>query len=1099
MPNPGPRAVRSWSNSRLIEQIREFVSRFPEVLLVLPRPAGGASPLLGQLDSEGSAGVHQRSLTQLAADLSRAPLAERGLAPLSQLATEAITARVVQESRRGLNYFAPVAHMPGFPRALARTLGELRLAGVTAAQLAPPDDVERSGAAGRDLAVLLQAYEAELVQRGLADLAAVYALAAEIAREGRHRLLGLPLALLDPPLDWPVQRNLVEALEARAPAVLRAHLSLDEGSSAEDLDPPLAQDSLDHLRGNLFVASPRAFPGGHGTAEDGRFDFFSAPGEGLEAAEIARRIARLARGDATSDGLAFDQMAILLRAPERYQPMIEEALRRAGIPAYFTRGARRPDPAGRAFLALLACAAERVSASRFAEYLSLAQVPPADASGAPQPSPERWVSAEDEMLARAGVETAPELAAEIAAERSDDGSPDGPVALGSLRAPSAWERLLVDAAVIGGYDRWERRLQGRENELELQLGSLENDSERRARVQQQVDRLRNLEHFALPLVSALHALPQAANWEDWIGQLNALARLALRNPDGVLSVLAELEPMSGVGPATLEEVSEVLSERLRFLQRQPRERPWGSVFVASIDEARGREFGVVFLPGLAEGLFPQRASEDPLFVDELRQATAVALPLRHHRAREERRRLHIAVGAARERLIASYPRMDVAAARPRVPSFYALELPRAIEGALPDLAKFEERARRAAPARLNRPAPATAADAIDDFEYDLVAIEAARQSPAHARYLVESNAALARSLRARYSRWKPKWRESDGLISANHGVLDVLDTHRLSARAWSPSSLQRFAVCPYQFALHGIHRLEPREEPSALEQLDPLTRGALFHAVQFALLGELKAAGELPVTDSNLAAVCLRADATLNRVAAEYADRLAPAVPRVWHAEIEDLRTDLRGWLQHVARYDSDWVPAHFELAFGLRAALGQNASGQEAMGRDAASSPDEVALGEGVRLRGSIDLVERNAATGAYRVTDHKTGRFPETVPGVTGGGKALQPLLYGLAVEKLLNTPVASGRLFFATQRGEYKFTHVELNRNSRMILARLLSDIEVSIAGGFLPPYPEKDACEHCDYRPVCGPYEELRAGKKDRHDERLEPLIEIRGMM
>jgi ATP-dependent exoDNAse (exonuclease V) beta subunit len=83
--------------------------------------------------------------------------------------------------------------------------------------------------------------------------------------------------------------------------------------------------------------------------------------------EIARRVHRLAR----EEGVAFDQVAILLRSPERYQPMVEDALRRAGVPAYFSHGSARPDPGGRAFLALLACASERLSASRFAEYLSL--------------------------------------------------------------------------------------------------------------------------------------------------------------------------------------------------------------------------------------------------------------------------------------------------------------------------------------------------------------------------------------------------------------------------------------------------------------------------------------------------------------------------------------------------------------------------------------------------------------------------------------------------------------------------------------------------------------------------------------------------------
>jgi len=515
-----------------------------------------------------------------------------------------------------------------------------------------------------------------------------------------------------------------------------------------------------------------------------------------------------------------------------------------------------------------------------------------------------------------------------------------------------------------------------------------------------LERLRHLKHFALPLVDALHALPSAADWSSWIQKLSALARLALRNPDPVLAVLAELEPMAEVGPAGLEEVTEVLSERLRFLRRDSLDRPWGRVFVGSIDEARGREFGVVFLPGLAEGLFPQRASEDPLLLDELRTAASAALPLRTNRVEEERRRLHLAAGAARDRLIASYPRMDVAAARPRVPSFYALELPRALEGSLPDLEVFEKRAREAAPARLNRPGPQIAADAIDDAEYDLVTIEAARDNTATARYLMETNPHLARSVRARYARWRPSWKEADGLVTSNPAALTALATHTLAERAWSPSALQRFAACPYQFMLHGIQRLEPREESVALEQLDPMTRGALFHAVQFALLSELKSAGLLPVTNEILEQSLAHADDVLNRVAAEYAERLAPAVERVWIAGIEDLRIDLRGWLQHVARNDDDWLPVHFELAFGLR----------PDDGRDPSSSPSEVALREGVRLRGSIDLVERNVATEAHRVTDHKTGQFPERTPHLTGGGKALQPLLYGLAAEKLLGAPVES-----------------------------------------------------------------------------------------
>src|SRR5262249_50730329 len=100
---------------------------------------------------------------------------------------------------------------------------------------------------------------------------------------------------------------------------------------------------------------------------------FSAPGEGREAVEIVRRVL-----DEASRGVPFDEMAILLRAPQQYLGLLEHASARGGVPLYFDRGIRRPDPAGRALVALLSCAVEGLSAKRFDEYLSLGQVPRMD-------------------------------------------------------------------------------------------------------------------------------------------------------------------------------------------------------------------------------------------------------------------------------------------------------------------------------------------------------------------------------------------------------------------------------------------------------------------------------------------------------------------------------------------------------------------------------------------------------------------------------------------------------------------------------------------------------------------------------------------------
>ena len=657
----------------------------------------------------------------------------------------------------------------------------------------------------------------------------------------------------------------------------------------------------------------------------------------------------------------------------------------------------------------------------------------------------------------------------------------------SPRSPARWERLLVDAAVIGGKDRWQRRLKGLEREFELRIATAERENEnQRAGLERQLEELRELETFALPVIGQLAELPASAAWGVWLERLGSLARRTLRRPEAVLSVLAELEPMASVGPVRLDEVSEVLRERLRFLRAEPPPRRYGRVFVGSIEEARGCAFETVFLPGLAEGLFPQKSLEDPLLLDEFRRALAQPLPTRDDRVEQERLKLRLAIGAARERLIASYPRMDSTEGRPRVPSFYALELPRAIEGRLPQLKEFEEAARAGAPARINWPAPLETADAIDDAEYDL-AVLGQPENPAH--YLLDVNPTLARSLRARWKRWNHKWWDADGLIVTQPDALEALAGHRLTARAWSPSALQKFAECPYQFALHGIFGLRPRDDAEALEQLDPLTRGGLFHAVQFALLGDLKRSSLLPVRPENLADALKHLDKALDRVAGEQREKLAPAIERVWQTGVEDLRTDLRGWLQFVAANDGSWEPLHFEFAFGL----------PPSAERDPASTAVEAVLDEGVRLRGSIDLVERETASGTLRVTDHKTGKRPDTIPLYVGGGKLLQPLLYGIAAQKLLGNSVSTGRLFYATQRGAYDIVTIQIHEKSRQILARLLANMDASIANGFLPPAPQKDACDRCDYRAACGPYEEQRYEEhKDRRDERLDALIEIRGM-
>src|SRR5205814_1080911 len=152
----------------------------------------------------------------------------------------------------------------------------------------------------------------------------------------------------------------------------------------------------------------------------GDVSLFSAPGEGREAVEIVRRVL-----DEAERGVPFDEMAIFLRAPQQYLGLLEHACARGGVPVYFDRGTRRPDPAGRAFVALLSCAVEGLSAKRFDEYLSLGQVP---SVGDPSRAPGLVVPDDEAMTAGAGELDGSET----------EGEPDSPAS-----APDSDEDAVV--------------------------------------------------------------------------------------------------------------------------------------------------------------------------------------------------------------------------------------------------------------------------------------------------------------------------------------------------------------------------------------------------------------------------------------------------------------------------------------------------------------------------------------------------------------------------------------------------------------------------------------------------------------------------------
>jgi ATP-dependent helicase/nuclease subunit B len=1114
----------SEAEARLREAERWLTARADRGALVVSASRGAADDLARRvaLSRGATAGLHRFSFAQLAARLAAPVLAAQGIAPATLIGSEAVAARVTFDARHddhdgdvGLAYFGVVAGTPGFPRALARTLHDLAMAGVEAPAL------RELPLGGSDLARLLDAFDEQFAAASAIGRAALFTAACE----GAAAVARLPLLLLDVPMESEVELALARQLIAAAPDTL---ITVPFGDLAtldylETLGVPIetlvpAGDSdLAALRRSLFAARqpPERVP--HGDVR-----LFSAPGEGRECVEIARRIL-----DEAQRGVRFDEMAVFLRSPREYLGLVENAFERAGINAWFDRGARRPHPSGRAFLAILGCAVERLSAVRFAEYLSLAQVPdivtaetevlpPADdvVSGfmgisadepedsARGPSEARPASAEATAVRRSlgeggsrrasasggGAPRALIDADGVANHRSQDAidHDESPIVEGRLRAPWKWERLIVEASVVGGDpERWRRRLRGLREGYEARIKEERRredpESPKLAGLERDRQNLAHLSAFALPIVETLASWPSQATWGEWIERFGDLAPRVLRRPARVSRVLGELRAMSAIGPVTLEEARDVLAERLRTFDEQPPADRYGRVFVGSPHQARGRAFKVVFVPGLAERLFPQKLHEDPLLLDlEMRQPLAARLGthlvVQDDRARTERLLLRLAVGAATDRLWLSYPRLDVGGARPRVPSFYVLDVMRAIVGQIPHHEELQRDAALAGGATLDWPAPADPADAIDEVEHDLATLRMLFGATdratvrGHAHYLLGLNPALRRSVTRRWVRARSRWLAQDGLVRITPAIKPMLDSQRLGARPYSVSALQKFTTCPYQFVLAAIYRFAPNDPPEPLQRLDPLTRGSLFHEVQASVLRTLHAANRLPLSVDGVPNALAALAVALERTASAYKERLAPAIERVWHDEIAALGRDLRVWIRKLPEA-APWTPEYFEYSFGLADE-----------GRDARSQRDPVRIDGRFILRGSVDMIETRTGSPELRITDHKTGRNRTTPRTVIGGGGTLQPVIYGLAIEKIMDRPVREGRLFYATTAGGFAEHPVPLSDANRRAGLEALEIIDRAIELGFLPAAPAERACSWCDFRAICGPDEPRHAARK-----------------
>jgi len=916
--------------------------------------------------------INVRFLTLL--DLARALV---GRAPeLTGLAEYRAAAASVGDQCR---YFAPVRDVAGFHRALAGTFRALRDAG-----LCTPEEVRRALAAldGEDKAADL----ADLFERYYNTIAE-YPGAPEILAAARSRaddlegLLGTGELMIYGFYD--MNRGQRELLRAAAGQLSLTLFLPYSPTAAYAFAEPLRQFFLDlgceeasvdggeERTGDLATVQRHLFGAVGGPAAwDGTVKIISAPGEAREVREVAREILRLA-----GEGVPFADMAVLLRSPASYAPLFREIFDDLNIPYFLPEGEPLISlPGVRSFLLALGLAENK---------------PPARAKVM------EWVTSL------------------------------------TLKADTAlWDVLTVEAGITRGCHDWKGPL------LKLKERYLSWAQDRGSgRSSAALEAIDEMLPFLEKLFSCLEAFQAEGSWEGYVEKARVLleqfydedTRESLAEVLEELAFLGKMEPKVSLR-TFLEAFREAVLSRARNVGSYGRE----GVSIMGVMAARGLRHRVVFLAGLVEGGFPLRGRQDPVLTDRERAEINAAsreelLPLSRARGQEEQLLFLQAVRSAGEHLVLSYPRMDRATGRERVPSHFLLTVGQALAGDGP----MTYEALRGLPVFRRVGIDPATSDPLDVEEWDLSYL--ARGGPAEA--LVEFCPGLDRALRQERARRLDRHTAYDGLIGEETAARfwEKLD---LRERTVSVTRLEEYATCPFRYFAHNVLGLEPWQEADAL-QMSPLDRGILIHDVLERFYSAASREGKLPISPEHVSwyRVKLR-DVVREAFAQAGISGLARDV------ESSRVITDLLRYLRREARRGDGMVPVRFEERF-------------------------EDLPGPGVKFRGRIDRID--ASDGRVRVVDYKTGKKSKH--------DGLQLPVYIQAASTIMKVKPEDCEAYYhyVTSAGGFAVHGID-GSSWTEVWEAFTEAIRIILdgitRGRFFPyPGPKDENCGQCDYKALC----------------------------
>jgi ATP-dependent helicase/nuclease subunit B len=533
--------------------------------------------------------------------------------------------------------------------------------------------------------------------------------------------------------------------------------------------------------------------------------------------------------------------------------------------------------------------------------------------------------------------------------------------------PELWDLATRELAICKGIAEWRRLRNYVKRDLVLSQHS-DDDEPRVIRIG--AAQLQSLADIVESLAADLVNLAPHASWRHYAGVWKELLKKYLAigadNADAppdteralhetILEVLDQLAGLDAVhDDVSLNDFSHTFQH---WLERSPvaESAPnTAGVALLNASAARGDKFRALFILGLNEGVFPRTIREDAFLRDRDREILERDLGYKVSQKLagfdEEKLLFTLLVNAARERLYCSFQRSDDGG-RVLAPSWYVTELKRILGGAdNPHLVS------------VTIPRSITDKNDGEPFKHEnlLLPEELAIRLSLDGKdpsTLLDAFALTPNLYRQGRKAVLALDQSADRLLLYD-GVVGALPAHwqHFSERGLSPTALETYARCPFQFFARHILGLERLQRPEDILGPSPAEFGELGHEILnkfFASLIERGYFHDPPSSidiDSELAAIAQRAFA-------DYEAKNPVGYPLAW----ENLKDGLVQLLRQVVLRDlgeladSGYTPVSLET---------------DMTDRLPGDWPEPL---NGLLIRGRMDRIDRNAKENRLRVIDYK------------------------------------------------------------------------------------------------------------------------------